>query len=84
VGAVGWTGHWFNSSSNNGTDVGRFSAVCYLTALELKKTIPGRSSPHNIHFDRGWIKLQTLLHRSTLAALPLGVYHTLVVGMHER
>ena len=35
-------GRWFNSSLNAGHDVGSFSAVCYLTALQMKK-LPGHA-----------------------------------------
>jgi hypothetical protein len=36
-------GQWFNSSLNAGHDIGSFSAVCYLTALQMKKIIPGHA-----------------------------------------
>lgn len=45
------TGGWFNSSAAGsprgsttpipGYQVGQFSAVCYLSAMQIKKTIPG-------------------------------------------
>ncbi len=33
-------GHWWNASSNNGSDVAHFSAVCFLSALAMKQHIP--------------------------------------------
>ena len=32
---------WFNSSYDAGLSVGKFSAVCFLTAVQMKKVIPG-------------------------------------------
>ena len=37
-------GRWFNSSVNAGHDVGSFSAVCFLTALQMKEIIPGHAN----------------------------------------
>ena len=37
----GIMGSWYNSSANAGHIVGEFSAVCYLTAMQIKQNIPG-------------------------------------------
>ena len=54
----GIMGSWFNSSAAAGQLVGSFSAVCYLTAMQIKKNIPGYTDRYgtfrlNFHrFDR--------------------------------
>ena len=37
-------GHWWNASSNAGSDVAHFSAVCFLSALAMKQHIPSHKN----------------------------------------